>query len=135
MHIGEAAARSGISAKMIRYYEQTGLLAAPDRRANGYRDYDQAAVAALCFVRRARDLGFAVADTGALLALWQDRARASRDVKRLAEGHIAALEQRMAAIADMADTLRGLVEACPGNDGSRCPILEDLAPGSRFTRS
>ena len=135
MNIGEAAARSGISAKMIRYYEATGLLAVPDRRANGYRDYDEAAVAALRFVRRARDLGFGPGDTAALLALWQDRARPSRDVKRLAQAHVAALEARMAEMAEMAGTLRRLAGACRGDDTPDCPILDDLAPpaAARFT--
>lgn len=134
MNIGEAAARSGISAKMIRYYEETGLLAAPGRRANGYRDYDDAAVAALRFVRRARDLGFAAGDTAALLALWRDGARPSREVKRLAEGHIAVLEQRMAEMAEMTATLRRLAESCRGDETSSCPILDDLAPAPGFTR-
>ena len=128
MNIGKAAARAGLSAKMIRYYEGSGLLAAPGRRANGYRDYDEAAVAALRFVRRARELGFGTEDTAALLALWQDRSRPSRAVKRLAEAHVAALEARMAEMAEMTRALRRLAGACRGDEGSACPILDDLAP-------
>jgi Cu(I)-responsive transcriptional regulator len=126
MNIGEAAARSGVSAKMIRHYESLGILAAADRRENGYRDYDEAAVAALRFIRRARDLGFPLADAAALLALRQDERRASRTVKALAENHVATLERRMVDMAAMIEALRELAAACPGDDAHACPIIDGL---------
>jgi MerR family copper efflux transcriptional regulator len=132
MNIGEVATQSGVSAKMIRYYESVGLLATAARRENGYRDYDQSDVLVLQFVRRARDLGFSLEETGQLLALWRDRKRSSRQVRKLAEQHIEQLEQRIGEMVAMADTLRDLVKSCRGNDRPDCPILSDLA-GTRAT--
>jgi Cu(I)-responsive transcriptional regulator len=126
VNISEAAKRSGVSAKMIRYYESVGLLRAAARRANGYRDYD-AEVAMLQFVRRTRDLGFSLEAVGALLALWRDRRRSSREVRRHAERHLAALKARMAEIRSVSRTLKTLVDACHGDDRPDCPILDDLA--------
>ena len=125
--IGEAARASGVSAKMIRYYESIGLIAAPARSAAGYRFYDERDVQTLRFVRRARDLGFPVEDIARLLELWRDGARSSADVKRLAEEHIAALEERIAALQSMQRTLERLACACHGDDRPDCPILDDLA--------
>ncbi|MCB1543573.1 MAG: Cu(I)-responsive transcriptional regulator [Rhodoblastus sp.] len=127
--IGEAARASGVSAKMIRYYESIGLIAAPARSAAGYRFYDERDVQTLRFVRRARDLGFPVEDIARLLELWRDGARSSADVKRLAEEHIAALEERIAALQSMQRTLERLACACHGDDRPDCPILDDLAVG------
>jgi len=134
VNIGAAAERSGVSAKMIRYYESIGLVSAA-RRANGYRDYDDNDVAMLQFVRRTRDLGFSLEEVGALLALWRDRRRSSRDVRRLAQKHLADIEARMAEMRAVTRTLKRLVDACHGDDRPDCPILDDLAaPPARKTR-
>ncbi|MFO1136636.1 MAG: Cu(I)-responsive transcriptional regulator [Rhodoblastus sp.] len=125
--IGEAAKASGVSAKMIRYYESIGLIAPPRRSAAGYRYYDERDVQTLRFIRRARDLGFPVDDIGRLLELWRDGERSSADVKRLAEQHIAALEERISALQAMQAALERLACACHGDDRPDCPILEDLA--------
>ncbi len=127
MNIGDAAERSGVSAKMIRYYEGVGLLPKAARRANGYRDYGEGDVSVLQFIRRTRDLGFSLEEVSALLALWRDRKRPSREVKRLAEAHIADLEARMAAMRGVVRTLRQLTQHCHGDERSDCPILDDLA--------
>lgn len=134
MRIGEAAEASGVSAKMIRHYEAVGLLAAAARRESGYRDYGEAEVHALRFIRRARDLGFSLAEIADLLALWGDRGRASAEVKRLALSHVEDLERKARALSAMAETLRHLAESCHGDERPECPILEDLAgerPGQR----
>lgn len=125
--IGEAAKASGVSAKMIRYYESIGLIAPPRRSAAGYRFYDERDVQTLRFIRRARDLGFPVEDIGRLLELWRDGERSSADVKRLAEQHIAALEERISALQSMQRTLERLARACHGDERPDCPILDDLA--------
>ncbi|MDV7271248.1 Cu(I)-responsive transcriptional regulator [Thioclava sp. A2] len=127
MNIGEAAKASGVSAKMIRYYESIGLIPEAARSDAGYRNYGAREVQILRFVRRARDLGFPVAAIQELLALWSDRARHSADVKRLAMDHVSALEQKITEMQAMADTLRHLAEACCGDDRPDCPILQDLS--------
>lgn len=129
MNIGEAAAASGVSAKMIRYYESTGLIAGAARSASGYRVYSSDDVHALRFIRRSRDLGFSVEQMGELLALWSDRSRASADVKRIALDHVAELERKMRELRDMASTLRHLAENCQGDGRPHCPIIEDLSCG------
>jgi Cu(I)-responsive transcriptional regulator len=126
MNIGTAAARSGVSAKMIRYYEEVGLLA-PARRDNGYRDYGEPDVSVLQFIRRTRDLGFSLDEVSALLTLWRDRKRPSREVKRLALAHIEDLEQRTRDMRAVVRTLRDLAAHCHGDERSECPILDDLA--------
>ncbi|WP_377290530.1 Cu(I)-responsive transcriptional regulator [Rhizobium sp. SG2393] len=129
MNIGEAARLSGISAKMIRYYEEIGLIV-PDRMPGSqYRVYGTDDLHRLGFIRRARDLGFSVEQMRVLLALWQDRSRASADVKAIALDHIAELERKQAAIAAMTKTLKHLVSACHGDDRPDCPIIEDFATG------
>jgi Cu(I)-responsive transcriptional regulator len=131
MNIGEASAASGVSAKMIRYYESIGLIAPPPRTQAGYRVYGASDVHTLRFVRRARLLGFSVEEMAELLALWRDRSRASADVKALALRHVDDLQRRIAELQAMADTLRQLVESCHGDDRPDCPILSDLAaPGA-----
>jgi len=137
MNIGETARASGISAKMIRYYESVGLLPAPDRSASGYRRYAEADVQTLRFLRRARLLGFSVAQMGELLALWRDEHRASGDVKRLALAHAAVLEEKAKAIVEMSRALRHLAERCEGDGRPDCPIIEELAsePGGDGTSS
>ena len=127
MNIGEASERSGVSAKMIRYYEGVGLLPSAARRTNGYRDYGDQEVALLQFVRRTRDLGFSLEEVSTLLALWSDKKRPSREVKRLAEAHIADLERRMREMRAVMKTLRQLAHHCHGDERSDCPILDDLA--------
>ena len=126
MNIGEAAKASGVSAKMIRYYEQTGLIPPADRTASGYRDYSAKDVHVLRFVRRARDLGFSVAEIEGLLLLWLDRNRQSADVKRIALDHIADLRRKIAEMEQMAATLEHLASCCSGDHRPDCPILSDL---------
>ena len=127
MNIGEASDRSGVSAKMIRYYEGVGLLPSAARRPNNYRDYGDQEVAVLQFVRRTRDLGFSLDEVSALLALWSNKKRPSRDVKRMAEKHIADLEHRIIEMRTVMKTLRELAKNCHGDERSDCPILDDFA--------
>lgn len=127
MNIGEAAAASGISAKMIRHYESIGLIEAADRTASGYRVYSQKDVETLRFIRRSRDLGFQVEQIRALLALWRDRNRASSDVKQVALSHIEELEAKMRQLQEMTDILRHLAHNCHGDSRPDCPILHELA--------
>jgi MerR family gold-responsive transcriptional activator of gol and ges genes len=127
MNIGQASKASGVSAKMIRYYEQIGLLPQVVRTGSGYRAYTDADVHKLRFVRRARDLGFSLAEIADLLALWGDRSRKSADVKRVAQQHITQLRERMDELQQMVDTLQALVSSCAGDHRPDCPILADLA--------
>ena len=131
MNIGKAAAASGVSAKMIRYYESIDLLAAARRTEAGYRFYTDEDVHVLRFIRRARDLGFSLADIAELLALWRDQRRASADVKRIALEHVVALERKIAELQGMADTLRTLAAHCHGDARPDCPILTDLDAAGR----
>ncbi|HZH56855.1 Cu(I)-responsive transcriptional regulator [Yanghanlia caeni] len=133
MNIGEAAKASNVSAKMIRYYEQIGLIPPAARNDAGYRHYTQADLHRLRFIRRARDLGFAVNEIRDLLNLWHDTSRRSADVKRLAEQHIAELHRRMETLRQMADTLKTLVDCCAGDERPECPILQNLEQGSENT--
>jgi len=126
MNIGQASRASGVSAKMIRYYERTGLIPKALRRESGYRDYSPSDVHMLRFIRRARDLGFAVAEIDDLLNLWRDTSRHSGDVKRIAQAHIARLRDRIEQLEQMAATLTTLVQCCAGDDRPDCPILADL---------
>ena len=125
-NIGEAAVRSGVSAKMVRHYEALGLLPKVRRTESGYRLYGGREVHTLRFIRRARDLGFGMTDIAELLRLWQDRRRASSSVKRIALAHIADLDQRMAEMAEMRRTLQMLAECCHGDHRPDCPILDEL---------
>jgi MerR family gold-responsive transcriptional activator of gol and ges genes len=126
MNIGDATKASGVSAKMIRYYESIGLIPAAGRTGAGYRVYRTTEVQLLRFVRRARDLGFPVDRIADLLALWGDRDRRSADVKHLALEQIAGLERRVEQMQGMIDTLRHLADACSGDQRPDCPILADL---------
>lgn len=125
--IGDAAKASGVSAKMIRHYEEAGLLAAPRRTDAGYRQYSAAEVHTLRFIRHARDLGFSIHTIGELVGLWQNRVRPSRQVKALAQAHIVELEQKAKEILAMKATLEHLVHCCKGDERPDCPILENLA--------
>jgi MerR family copper efflux transcriptional regulator len=129
--IGEAAAGSGVSAKMIRHYESIGLIAPPVRGENNYRFYDPRLVHELGFIHRSRDLGFSIADIRVLLSLWRDRSRPSSEVKAVALGHLAALDTKIAGLQAMSAQLRSLAMSCHGDDRPDCPILDDLAmPGA-----
>ena len=127
MNIGTVAAASGVNAKMVRHYEAIGLLRPAPRLRNDYRDYSERDVHELRFIRRARRLGFSIAEIGALLALWRDHNRPSREVRRIAEAHVGDLEARIADMQTMARTLKQLVRSCHGDDRPDCPILDDLA--------
>ncbi|MCW3474302.1 Cu(I)-responsive transcriptional regulator [Rhodovastum sp. RN2-1] len=127
MNIGAAAAASGVSAKMIRHYEQIGLIPPATRSAVGYRHYDAAGIHTLTFIRRARDLGFPLEEIRQLLALWRDRQRPSADVKAVALRHVAALEAKAEALRAMSRTLQALAEHCHGDSRPDCPILDELA--------
>ncbi|TYQ13618.1 UNVERIFIED_ORG: MerR family copper efflux transcriptional regulator [Zoogloea ramigera] len=127
MNIGQAAAASGITAKMIRYYESIALVP-PGRRSDaGYRVYSDDDLHVLRFVKRARTLGFSLEQIRELLSLWHNKARASADVKAIALGHVAELNQRIAELTEMRDTLQTLAGCCQGNDRPDCPILQSLA--------
>ena len=127
MNIGEAAKASGASAKMIRHYETLGLLKRARRTLGGYRLYDETDIHTLRFIRRSRDLGFSMADVARLLGLWQNRRRASAEVRRIAQAHITDLDRRIAEMQELRRTLEHLVEHCRGDHRPECPILDDLA--------
>ncbi|WP_114965806.1 Cu(I)-responsive transcriptional regulator [Alkalilacustris brevis] len=126
MNIGEVAARSGLPAKTIRYYEEIGLVR-PPRDANGYRAFRESDLHKLAFLARARALGFSIDDCRTLLALYEDRSRASADVKRVAKENLHRIEAKIAALEEMRATLSTLVAACAGDTRPDCPILRDLA--------
>ncbi|MEN3162170.1 MerR family DNA-binding protein [Tistrella mobilis] len=125
--IGALAEAAGTNPKTVRYYEEIGLLPKPARAANGYRDYPATTLDRLRFILRARHLGFPVDDVRDLLALWDDRGRASRDVRQLAEARITEIDRRMAELRSMRRTLAHLVANCHGDGRPDCPILDDLA--------
>ena len=131
LNIGEAAKASGVSAKMIRHYEEIGLMPRAGRTAAGYRVYRETDVHGLRFIRRARDLGFTMREIEALLGLWRNRRRASADVKRLATIHVAELDARIAELQGMRRALQDLLNCCHGDDRPDCPILDDLAGDPR----
>lgn len=132
--IGEAAELSGISAKMIRYYESMGLMPEPNRTEAGYRKYEENDIHNLRFILRARDLGFSVKQIRELLDLWRDRDRASSEVKALASGHLAELRRKLREMEMIVDTLQHLVKNCHGDDRPDCPILGELGR-DQLTRS
>lgn len=126
MNIGQAAQASGVSTKMVRYYEEIGLIPKARRTLSGYRIYRSADVHSLRFIKQARNLGFSIDRIEKLLALWQDRRRPSRKVKELAHAHIEELESRIREMQDMKRTLETLVRQCHGDERPDCPILEGL---------
>lgn len=134
MNIGQAAAASGVSAKMIRYYERTGLIGAADRTESGYRVYTGSDVHTLRFIGRARDLGFSVAQIKELLALWQCSDRSSAEVKALAMAHISDLSEKVTQLQEMMATLMQLAENCHDDDRPDCPILSGLVEGGPDAR-
>ncbi|MET3494029.1 Cu(I)-responsive transcriptional regulator [Variovorax boronicumulans] len=125
--IGEAARLSGVSARMVRHYEGLGLLPAVARTESGYRQYGEADVHTLRFIKRSRDLGFSMEEIAELVSLWHNRRRASSSVKRVAQKHLAELEQRIADMQSMRNTLAHLVHCCHGDARPDCPILDDLS--------
>ena len=131
LNIGQAAAASGVSAKMIRHYEEVGMLPAARRTASGYRQYGETDVQTLRFISRARGLGFSVKEVSALLALWHDKGRASHDVKSLALRHVEDIDRKIAELQGMRHTLVRLAEQCRGDGRPDCPILDDLARARR----
>ena len=127
VNIGDAARLSGVSAKMVRHYESLGLLPRVARTDGGYRQYSEAEVHTLRFIKRARDLGFSMDEIGELVGLWQNRRRASANVRRVAQKHAEDLAQRIAAMQEMQQTLQHLIHCCHGDERPECPILEELA--------
>ncbi|MBX9752620.1 MAG: MerR family transcriptional regulator [Roseococcus sp.] len=125
MNIGEAAAASGVSAKMIRHYETLGLIT-PLRQANNYRSYTEQNVAVLRFIRHARDLAFPLSEVKRLLALWKNDGRQSAEVRRIALSHVDALEEKARSLRAVADSLRHLAQSCQGNARPECPILDHM---------
>ena len=127
MNIGQASRACGVSAKMIRYYESVGLTRVADRGGSNYRSFSPQDINELRFIKRARDLGFSIEEITRLLSLWRDRERPSREVKAIAQQHVADLDARIAQMQAMADSLRHLAHCCAGDDRPECPILSDLA--------
>jgi MerR family copper efflux transcriptional regulator len=129
--IGEVAARSGVPAKTIRYYEQIGLIGAASRDTNQYRSYSDADVEMLRFIGRARRLGFSVQDLKQLVALYRDRERASADVKAIALQHVGRIDRKLAELQTVRAALADLASRCHGDERPECPILDELAAGPR----
>ena len=127
LNIGDAARASGVTAKMIRHYESIGLVKEPRRTEAGYRLYGEQDVRVLQFIHRGRALGFSLDQIGGLLALWEDKHRASADVRAMAQAHIAELNRKIAEMEAMRRTLESLAASCHGDARSDCPILDDLA--------
>jgi Cu(I)-responsive transcriptional regulator len=127
MTIGEVSTKSGVPAKTIRYYEETGLISPAGRQANLYRSYDEHDVAMLRFIGSARRLGFSIEDLKSLIALYRDRTRSARDVKNLAEQHLVHVEQKIRELQSIRDALAHLIEQCSGDDRPDCPIINDLS--------
>lgn len=129
MNIGQVSKATGVSLRMIRHYEGIGLMPSPDRRDNGYRDYPPRSIERLRFIANARDLGFSIGEISALLSLWDDRQRASSEVKAIAIEHAGDLARKAAALEAMRRTLLELVEGCSDDARPDCPILAGLAAG------
>ena len=130
MNIGEAAKAAGVSAKMIRNYEQIGLLPPAERSDSGYRLYGPRDVSVLCFIRQSRRLGFSMEQIAELIGMWGDDARSSREVKAVAQRHLDELEEKLREITEMKNALQHMIKACKGDDHANCAILENLAVDS-----
>lgn len=128
MNIGDAAKHSGVNSKMIRRYEEQGIIPKAKRSPSGYRSYSEKDVHNLKFVKRARELGFPLKDIKQLLGLWRDQSRSSAQVKRISLKHIEQLERKLSEIESMLATLKNLAEHCHGDERPDCPILEELGP-------
>ena len=128
--IGTAARLSGVSARMVRHYESLGLLASVVRTDGGYRQYGEADVRSLQFIKRGREMGFSMAEIAELVSLWHDRRRASASVKRIAQKHVNELTRRIDSMQAMQRTLTNLLDLCPGDDRPDCPILDDFGRGA-----
>ncbi len=133
MNIGEAAKAAGVSTKMIRNYEQIGLLPPAERSDAGYRLYGLRDVSVLRFIRQSRRLGFSMEQIAELIGMWGDDARSSREVKAVAQRHLNVLEEKLHEIVEMKTALESLVNACKGDDHAHCAILENLAADSPAT--
>lgn len=130
MNIGEASGATGLPAKTIRYYEDIGLIK-PDRAANGYRDYGGKDVHRLAFIQRSRSLGFTIEECRSLLSLYEDKERASSDVKALALDKIREIDRKLGELKSLRATLKTLAEHCHGDDRPDCPIIDEIAGGTR----
>jgi len=127
MNIGEASKASGVTRKMIRYYESIGLVGNITRKVNGYRAYTESDIQMLAFIRRGRHLGFSIEQIQVLIALWRDKQRSSSEVKAIAERHLAELQVKLQELRSMQRTLEHLLSCCAGDDRPDCPIIDDLA--------
>jgi len=127
LNISEAAAAAGVSAKMIRHYEQIGLISSALRTDAGYRQYAERDVSILRFIRQSRLLGFSIEQIGELLSLWTNRSRNSREVKAIAQGHLQTIEEKLREMSEMQAQLQRLVAACHGDEHPDCAILDELA--------
>lgn len=133
MNIGQASKASGVSTKMIRYYDEIGLVRPVSRTDSNYREYEDREINELRFIKRSRNLGFSMAQITVLLSLWRDRKRPSREVKAIADRHVDDLDARIKEMQAMAETLRHLSHCCAGDDRPDCPILADLTHGAEPT--
>lgn len=133
MNIGQIAGASGVSAKMIRYYESIGLIPPASRTENGYRVYNMADVSTLRFVKRARTLGFSIERIEVLVGLWKEKYRASADVKRIALAHVMELQAKIEELVVMSEALQDLAASCDGSERPECPILRDLEGATGIT--
>jgi Cu(I)-responsive transcriptional regulator len=127
LDIGQATQASGVSVKMIRHYEEIGLLKGVARTVANYRLYSAQQIHTLRFIKRSRTLGFSIEEIRELLSLWQDRRRSSASVKKIAAHHIEELQTKIAELQDMVNTLQHLTHCCAGDNRPDCPILDDLS--------
>ena len=134
MNIGQAAAVTGVSAKMIRHYEDIGLIQKARRTTSGYRMYSDSDLHILAFIKQSRNLGFSIEQIRDLLSLWQNRRRTSRKVKELAEMHINDLDERIKELQEIRQAISHLASHCHGDERPDCPIIDALAGQVRVTR-
>lgn len=134
MNIGEAAKASGVNSKLIRHYEEIGVIPRATRTDSGYRKYSEADIYILIFVKRARGLGFSMKEIKKLVGLWRNKTRTSAEVKVLAVNHITLLENKISELQAIVKTLKALAHTCHGDGRPECPILENIA-GPLFTQT